>query len=159
MTFARAQAIAIIFLCLYAGIGFTAHLAAREAEDVYPFFSWFLFVTVPQRSQSSFDIRIIAVDGKELDPPQLLFQNAEAFMRPDPAKRDMLALALAQALGRALRQENQIEIERFREQLASRFIIPVTYEVREIGYDPIEYFKSKSVATSTILGTFTTGKP
>jgi len=145
MPYARARTAALIGLSIYIAVGFSAHVLSNGGEDAYPFFSWFLFVNVPQRVQSGFDV--VVVDGMGAQS----LTESDAFFG-DGMMRDILALE--NRLGRAVKGGNPLEIAEARRELESFLSGPVTYRVREITYDPLEYFSSKAVLEATVLAEY-----
>lgn len=137
------KTVAILFLALYAGIGFSAHaLSGEKGEDAYPFFSWFLFVNVPQRVQTGFDVRIGNL--RLLDSPEF----RSGLMRREAA-------TLENRIGEAVKSGSAQRIQAARRDIESRLPAGTTYLVREITYDPLEYFTAKSTLRESIIGEFT----
>ena len=67
MTYEHAKQTVFIFLAGYCCVGLLAHVANithNTPEDLYPFFSWFLFVRVPSRVQFDYEARMSAGAGK-----------------------------------------------------------------------------------------------
>lgn len=150
MDYATRKTFALLFLLLYAGIGFTAHAVSGDrGEDAYPFFSWFLFVNVPQRVQTGFDVQVTAIDGQPVAPVSILVSDA---YRNELRAREIVALE--SRLGDALKYGGTQEGTDARRALESGFTKNVTYRVREITYDPLAYFKDKTVLRETILAEF-----
>ena len=156
MNYIRAKKILASFLVLYAFVGFTAHTMSTSTEDVYPFFSWFLFVTVPPRIQSGFDIKLVSVEGKRLESPTPLFERPDVFSGEEMSEQGLSSVT--EMLARSIRGQQGERVSGVRQQLESNFTTQASYIVREYTYDPLEYFKHKSIASSTILAEFRVGK-
>lgn len=157
MNYGRTKRTLITFLISYAFIGFGAHITSASNEDAYPFFSWFLFVTVPPRVQSGFDIVIVSAHGQKLEIPAFPLNRPDVFVSGGLTEGDISALA--ERLGRSVLGRQDREVLGVRSELETHFNTPrATYVVREFTYDPLEYFKSKSVASTTVLAEFTVGK-
>lgn len=156
MTYTRTKYLLIIFLMLYALIGVSAHITSNAQEDTYPFFSWFLFVTVPARTQTGFDFMITSVNGEHFDSPVSLLSRPDLFSSGDLSAQRISELA--QRLGQALRDNRQDTAAAARTALESHFTTPhTTYLVREFTYSPIEYFKTGATASTSVLATLTAG--
>ncbi len=157
MNYTNAKKVLMTCLLLYAAIGFGAHATRTSTEDVYPFFSWFLFVTVPPRIQSEFDIVLVSVDGNRLDTPAPLLERPEVFSGGAMSLQGLSAIA--EQLARSVQEQRGERTSALRRELDTHFINSrASYVVRENTYDPIEYFKNKRIASSTILAEFRVGK-
>gem|GEM_PF-2247105 len=148
MNYATGKGYAILFLTLYASIGFATHaLSNNSGEDAYPFFSWFLFVNVPPRIQTGFDVHTVEVNSSQSLRQSALFRD-EGLMRRD-------IVALENRIGQAAKSGNAEEIRSARRSIESRLPAGTVYRVREITYDPLKYFISKSVLIESTVSEFT----
>lgn len=151
MPYKRAVVLVYAFLLLQASFGFTAHVLSTGPEDAYPFFSWFLFVHVPERTQSSFEARVREVDGIELPhaPELTIVPN---IMHPtekmNVVRRDI------QALGHALKTADETAIEAARMRFERHLTKSVRYEILELTFDPIERVRTGAIERSEILSVF-----
>ncbi len=152
MNYARTKKTLLVFLTLYAFVGFGAHIASTSTEDAYPFFSWFLFVTVPPRTQSGFDITLVSVDGKRLETPAALLGRPDVFSS-DGLTEQYLS-ALAERLAHSIRGRRNDQITETRRELETHFNVEASYAVRAYTYDTLKYFKTKQIASSTVLAEF-----
>lgn len=152
MNYLRTKKILAMFLILYAFIGFGAHTTSTATEDAYPFFSWFLFVTVPPRTQSGFDVMLVSVNGKRLETPAPLLSRPDVFAG-DGLTEQYLS-ALTERLAHSVRGRRSEQISETRRGLETRFSTEASYAVRAYTYDTLEYFKTKQVASSTVLAEF-----
>lgn len=147
----------LAFLAVYALIGLIAHTTRSGNEDVYPFFSWFLFVNVPARTQSAYDIVLISAHGEKLSVPVSLLERPDVFAAQGMSAQGLSVIS--ERLGHAHRQARRADLLRTRADLETHFIIPdATYALREYTFDPLEYFKRGTVASTTLLAEFTIGE-
>ena len=152
MSYERAKRILVVCLMLYAVIGFGAHATSTGTEDAYPFFSWFLFVTVPPRVQSGFDIMLVSTKGKSLEAPVPLVSRPDIFSSEEMSEQRLSAIT--EMLARSIQGQEDGRISELRRQLEAPFSSQASYIVREYTYDPLLYFKTKQVASSTVLAEF-----
>ena len=140
----------VSFLVLYCTGGFLSHQRKPE-QEVYPFFSWFLFPSVPY-IQTEFVILIHEFNGKTIEPPRfsteikgvLSFHGAGYYK-------------ITQELGRGILNENEDKIENLREQFEKLFLShPVLYEVVQITFDPIERWKTEKILHKKSISMFHT---
>ncbi len=156
MNYGRTKKALVILLASYAFIGFGAHATSTGAEDAYPFFSWFLYVTVPSRVQTGFDSMLVSVNGKRLETPLPLLDRPDIFSKGELTEQRLSALI--EELAYAIRARQSGHTSALREKLETHFNTQASYIVREYTYDPLEYFKNKRIASSTVLMEFQVGK-
>ncbi len=156
MNYTNAKKTIATFLILYAFVGFGAHATSVSTEDAYPFFSWFLFVTVPPRIQSGFDIMLVSVDGERLETPVHLLDRPDVFSSEGVTERELSEIT--QRFAHSIRGKRHEQISELRRMLEVHFSTHASYAVREYSYDPLEYFKNKKVSSSIILAEFLVGK-
>lgn len=152
MTYKNLKFSVVSFLILYFVIGITAHATRRGTEDVYPFFSWFLFVEVPPRIQSGFDIRVISIEAKALDAPQSLSGTDPVFIQSgltDKALRD-----ISNGLGQAIMSKNEASLTMYKNLFESKLARSISYEVSAVEFNPIDRVLSKKVSARNVLGEF-----
>jgi len=154
MSYSQAKAFVLMFLCGYAFLGILAHATSRGEEDVYPIFSWFLFVNVPPHMQSGFDVNILSVSGKPVAQPNEILVRPEIFALNGLMTRDIISLK--RDLARAVIEHRTGDIAILRARLESHFHSKTVYMLSETRYDALDYFLTKQVATSTPIVTFTT---
>lgn len=151
MPYKRAVMLVYAFLLLQASFGFTAHILSTGQEDAYPFFSWFLFVHVPERTQSSFEARVREVDGKEL-PYATELTGVPNLMHPtekmNVVRRDV------QALGHALKTADNAAVEVARAHFERHLTKSARYEILELTFDPIQRVRTGAIVRSEILSVF-----
>lgn len=142
------------FLALYFAAGLYLFLDGTFPEDeTYPFFAWTLFRVVPQPEASAFRVRITAVDGKTLAAP-LFFDEAG----PIVSKNQTLNYRfIEEALGKAVAAQDSARIEAARRSIEDSFTAnQVRYEVIEVNYRTIEYWKTRTYDTLRVLASFET---
>lgn len=152
MRYQQLQQCVIIFLVLYAAIGLGARFLSTETEDVYPFFSWFLFERVPPRVQTDMEVLVHAV-GKDPFPSPLPFREVVALH--NPARSKAWYYTTIQQLGNALEKKRADEAALLRKTFEETFIHkPVTYEVVQQTYNPIDRFLYHRIIEQRSLGVF-----
>lgn len=129
----------IAFLVMYfIGGLFTEVLPAWRDKSMIPFYSWFLFDTVPNARQVP-ALRILEYRGNVLEPPPL-FAEAQGLV-DDP--QSPKARELIGELSKSIMASQEEEGKRLRAFLEQSFLPPcVRYEVVLIEYDPIERWKT-----------------
>lgn len=156
MSYERTKRLLAGFLVLYALIGFGAHVTHTSSEDVYPFFSWFLFVTVPPRVQAKFDFVLISVNGQNIETPVSPLSRPDVFS-PEGVTEQNLS-ELAEHLRKALQVNDTGDVTYVRGEFEKHFTVSrASYGVRETTYNPIDYFKNGTVASSTVFAEFNVG--
>ena len=154
MIYKRSVAASFLFLALYASIGFGAYVTSgRSFERAYPFFSWFLYVSVPQHIQGGYDIVVTAENGKTLPQPLPLTDANARFLDMHIAEQDVVNAA--REFGRALEANRPADAADVRNMLEAHMITSLTYEVRKIQFDSLDYFKHGTIIRNKVLGTFT----
>ncbi len=140
-----------LFLAAYFAIGVAARLTSSGTEDVYPFFSWFLFAEVPSRFQSSFVIMIREIDGQKQEPPAPLSQFPQLYGGGGPGE----LFALVQAFGRSV-QGHDTNAPRIRREIETRFGRPVAYDLVAQRYDALKKWRTNE-AEEKVVASFKTG--
>ncbi len=153
MTYTQLKWSIATLLILYTAVGFVADAAKPENdfEDVYPFFSWFLFIHVPNATQRGFDARLTVIEGEELQTAMPLLASP---VLPKSDVRPLQVRNLIDALGRALETENEGAITAARKALESNFQKTATYEILEIRYHPVDRWRTGAILDETVVGTF-----
>ena len=131
----------IIFLIVYFSAGMLARHLSKGPEDVYPFFSWFLFHRVPPRTQTGFSIRVHELDGRRFEPPIFFEEVGDMYDKDSRSAREYQHLV--RILGRSVKQNKTDEVERLREKLERNFLShPATYEIVEVTYNPVDRWRT-----------------
>lgn len=151
MTYISYRNLALTFLCIYALIGAGAHLTRTSTEDVYPFFSWSLFVQVPPREQDAFVALVVADGGERLETPVPLAHFSGFSM--EGLNTSTLGAHIHQ-LGHALGTTDTAKAAKLQRALDERFARPVTYAIVHERFHPMEKFLFGSVSTSTVVRIF-----
>jgi len=153
MSYKLLKKVVIVFLAAYFSVGLLARFLSIGTERFYPFFSWFLFTRVPPRIQTSFDLRIYEFEGKQFDPP-IFFEKAGSVYKKN--SRLMAEYRnLIQRLGTAAKQNRKDEITQLRRELEANFLShPVIYDIVEIRYNIIEYWKSGHIIEAKQIAIF-----
>ena len=137
------------FLLFHFCVGITSELAARG--EIFPFYSWFLFVLVPQKAVV-YDVLILEQPGRVFDPP-VSYQRAGELVR-EP--RSIVTYRLVQAFGRATEKGDTNAAAALRTELESRFTAsPVHYELAKLRFDnPLRRWKSGQPQRSEVIREF-----
>jgi hypothetical protein len=129
-----------------------AGLAATMAPgfEVFPFFCWFLFPVTPTLEQR-YALEVHELGGREVRPPTW-FQRLD--LVEDPFAMD--AWTSIQALGRAVRAGDDVEVNRLRRRLEANFLpAPSRYGLVELTFDPLQRFRTGTVQERRDLAVFT----
>lgn len=158
MTYEALKKYLLLFLIIYFSTGLLARYFSEGTEDVYPFFSWFLFSKVPSRIQTDFAIRIHQFGGKQFEPP-IFLEKAE-----DIYDTTLYSTAeyhrLIQQLAMSAKQNRSEETEYFRSKLEKTFVAhPVVYEAVEIKYNPIDRWKRGQLIKVKSIAIFNSRDP
>lgn len=148
----------ILFLLLtYFVIGVTDRLTMGSEEKMYFVTSWSLYSKVPLRDQREYSALIHEIAGERVIPPAaiddmqgIVFSRMQDYHHTLVHDVQLLAQLLQTgADGQAVRN--------VRESLEGKFArTPVTYEIVELRYNPIERWLTGKAST-TSFGMFTSG--
>ncbi len=136
----KSQGIILLIALAYASIGLTSW--ATKSPEIFPFFSWDLFSSVPQPVASNYGLRIHEVDGQILHEP-IYFEHADRFFRN---AKSIEAFTLIQNLGHAISTRNTTEAETIRQMLEMTHLqdaSTLSYEVVFRRFDVIERWQGK----------------
>ena len=113
----RARCGVTLFLAIYFLVGLgTLLLPARE---IFPFYSWFLFALVPQKTTTHYELILHEVNGQPVDPPRR-YQDADRLVR---LPHNVIVYRLTQKIG-------ETNDSRARELLEKDWLPPKTrYEI------------------------------
>lgn len=140
-------------LISYFVIGLSTEIFLDGKEKNFPpFFSWFLFETVPNKnSKIEYTIRIVEYQGKTIEPPVFYEQAFGIIDNPGSPKSRSLIRTFAYALERKRDDESQ-RLRRLLEQI----YMPgsIKYQVVSVRYDPIKRL-TENEYTVKLLGEFT----
>lgn len=147
-----AKKIAFGFIIAYFCIGVTAHATSRSQEDVYPFFSWFLFANVPPRIQSGFEIEVTSVEGKKLASPERLAASSPLFKKGEVSEKYLGELS--ERLGYAVTRRDAGAIEATSKELGSRLVKPAGYQISQVTFNPIDKWARGETISRTVIASF-----
>jgi hypothetical protein len=135
-----------LFLCLTGALG----ISARFQGEVFPFFSWALYTTVPSDSRRGYRVIIYQCDGLEREHP------APARETPCIERHGTILRAVVHKLGASLDRGNSAESNKFRTMLEREHLRPpCRYAVERWSYDPLELATSGRVHRRVQLAEFT----
>ena len=131
------------------GIGLTA-AATTTQREIFPFYSWFLFATVPN-GKTTYQVVLHRVNGQEIDPA-LPLNQASALVGGNA--RSIVLYRVVQRYGQALRNGDAAGAARERGYLEAKLPAATRYEVvRERG-DAIERWHHHGTPIVESLGFF-----
>ena len=134
---------------LFVGLFLAGHLVgsalvrfARPSGEVFPLFSWTLFLSVPNEVTEA-GIEILEVDGEVLDPPRMYQEARDRFRRAGDITVDKLVHGMA----RAHHQREEGRLSELRSVLEDRFLDGerVRYRLIERVSAPLERWRGAEV--------------
>jgi hypothetical protein len=146
------------FFAIFIAVYFIGGLYTRNtrAGEAYPFYSWFLFDQVPNE-KNDFTIRIVSYGGKTYNPPLEFSETREIFQTINQSATQYLYIV--QDLGYAIIGQKQEQILTDRERLEKIFLgTPARYEVLQVRYDPVQYWKTGEYKELKVIATYESGK-
>lgn len=134
---------------LVAGLQPLLHLGA--GSEKYLFYHWYVFTYVPSREEITYDAVVTERGGKPVDPVALVDSGNFLF---DAWRNRPYYTERIRQLGEAV--ASQSEHVGANRKTIEQYVIagPVTYEVREIRYDPIRRYLAGEIHSSRTIGTF-----
>jgi hypothetical protein len=136
-----------IFLLIYLSIGLLGLLTPRQ--EIFPFFSWFLFPETPQIPQREYNLRLFEVNGVHhgVEPYYKDAPSAEYAEQPNSPE----VWQIIQNMGKAYLAEDTERLNELRHLLETAWIPNVTgYSLVMIDYDPIKRFNRDPSAFAEI---------
>lgn len=148
-------ALTVAVLVVYSGVllwvGPTSHV------EQFPFFKWQLFSKVPSEINTSYGVRLLEVDGQELDPPRYFEKSDDLFGN---RARSPEAATLLKSWGGHLEAFRPLRAEASRELFETRFLQSATtvhYEVVKRRYDIIERVECDCFVSEEVIGEYHVG--
>ncbi len=155
ITNSRITKILLLFLFLYFLIGVTARLGMDNEEQVYLVSSWYLYSKVPPSIQKDFTVLVHQVGGKVYSPP-LFIDDTQGIVFSSLVDYNHSLVHNVRDLGRAVLFGEKMEITRAQTELESKFITrPISYELVQISFNPIDRWKTGKILQSQSLAKFT----
>lgn len=153
----RQRTCLFLFLVAYLVLGQASHWAPVKwmpHREVFPFFSWYLFVDVPG-DRTDFGLRIHESGEQSFDPP-VYFEDAEGVVSQP---HSIAAHVVVLRLGKAIEAQDDATVEELRGLLEKRYLPErVRYGIVKRRFDPLERWKTGAL-TATPVALFTrTGK-
>lgn len=148
------QKFVVIFLALYLVIGYGFKLT--QDREIFPIFSWSLFTNVPNQI-NDYGIRIVAIDGQELDTPFYYEEGKDTFIDYDSAQ----AYFNFRDFGRALTAGNTERVEEIRGYLESLYLEEagqIRYEVVARSWDAVDRWNGGGFLTEEVIAVYETGQ-
>ena len=120
-----------LFLMLYLALGFSS--LATPRQEIFPFYSWFLFAKTPGQAEK-YALILISAKG-ELLAHETLFEEAGSLVR---RAHSITAQRVIQNLGQAIEAKDAANILMYRNKLEERYLYPLTdYQVMRVRYNPL----------------------
>jgi hypothetical protein len=143
----------IVVLIGYFAAGIASQKLIPGVDEIFPFFGWSLFSSVPNEGQR-YTILIEEHDGQAIEPP-VGFLNA-----PDNVVigNRNIGRKVINKLGRARKRHRGRKVKKYRQLLESNFLQgDVRYELVYERYDPLEKWETGKSREFTSMGRFETG--
>lgn len=154
MSYGAYRYVVLGLLAAYFMIGAALFVFSPALNEVYPFFSWTLFREVPQRDSIRYVVRVTAVNGVQLAQPVFLDQSEGIVKGGVGATND----SRISQLRSAVLEDDTDAIRTAREQLEETFLPrDVAYELVEIHFDPIDFWKTGAYSDMQPYRAFTSG--
>lgn len=145
--------VTVIISYFYVAFYVTSHVPEGE---VYPFFSWFVFTRVPPESNTEYTLKILEYEGRKLDPPIFLKDAYKTYLTPSIAPPTYNYIV--QSLADNVIAEQPDKVEQYRNALEGGFLSrEAVYEIVEIRFDTLEYYKTGKFYESESVAIFRIG--
>lgn len=125
---------------------------ATEQQEVFPFYSWFLFALVPG-GQTTYQVLIEKVNGVPLPVPRFYNQAPEVAGNA----HSVVAFKVIQRLGKACRNADLAGIATQRAFLEANLPPGTGYEVVSFRSDPIAQWRTRRAPAMRPVATFESG--
>ncbi|MBI5613361.1 hypothetical protein HY947_00380 [Candidatus Gottesmanbacteria bacterium] len=146
MTYQMTRTFLLFLLIVYAILGFLSRFS--RGHELYPFFSWKLFDTVPN-VRNEFLIKITSLGEKIISPP-VYYLDRKEFISPFSSSASLVQRKI-NALVRAYRNKNAQDFEQGKRAIENSFTLPISYDVVETRFIPLEFLKNRSIIRETTL--------
>lgn len=124
--------------------------------ELFPFFSWDLFSTIPQAERSDYGLQIVAVNNTPLVEPLYYENAAQWFAQPNSIE----AYVLIQSLGNALVSSDPGSTRTVRKQLESIYmgkVVNAEYRIVRRKFDIRQRWLEHRFLSEENLATFSVG--
>lgn len=140
-------AVLIVLLLAYPAVA-----VYEEKDEPFFFFTWFVFSRVPAPVQTSPEIRLLSVGGKNLPAPVSLLDAKGTLTQPGIPSPEFMRRT--EAFASALKEGEDSSTAR---ALVESLIIDPTasYELIELTYSPIAYWKTGAIMSERRIASFT----
>lgn len=123
----------------------------------FPLYSWTIFTDVPRTIESYPTLRISYVNGVAIEPP-IYFVDADKLFDTSKKPKDSW-YKLFEQLSRDIQSGDNAHILATRKEIEAGFLSAnVTYELVQIRFQPIEFFRTRKVLNSISYGIFKTSE-
>ena len=145
------------FIAMYLLFYFAAGLVARgiSGQEIFPFFSWFLFDKVPN-IKHKYMVRITNYKNEELKHPKFFSDAGGIVKDPHSVVADSLIGYFATSY---IKKQDEVEGDKLRLLFEKNFLETDTdYELVRIKYNPLVRWKTGKIIEVKKLETFSTRK-
>jgi hypothetical protein len=133
--------------CMVAGVPALLHLGS--GEEKYLAYHFFVFTEVPAREQTAYAVYVTAIKGNPVKA--IPIEDAGVLLADEWRNRPEYQRRI-NALGREVASGAGGSRGDFEALITVR---PLTYEIREIRYNPIDHYGTGAVISETTLESFT----
>lgn len=139
---------AVAYFCI-AGIPALFHLGS--GAERYLAYHFFVFTEVPSREETAYAAYVTSIRGKKIEPVPV--QDAGVLLADEWRNRPEYARRI-EAVGRQLAGNpgGASEVQRQFEELI--IVRPLSYEIRELRYNPIAWYRTGEVISERVIRTF-----
>lgn len=127
------------YILIYLILAVILELSGYRRSEIFPFFSWSLFATVPAET-NDYSIRIVEYDGRKLENP-VFFENYHELF---PSGKIVVALLNVRTLGQYLTEGNDKKSREYLNLLKSLYpgvLENCKFEIVKRAYNPLERYK------------------
>jgi len=138
----------VLYFCI-AGIPALFYLGS--GGEKYLAYHFFVFTEVPSREQVTYAVYVTGVKGETIKPVQI--QDADTLLADEWRNRPEYARRIEE-FGRELSREVRGgDAQHAFEDLIT--VRPLSYEIREIRYNPIKRYLAGEIISERVIGSFT----
>lgn len=150
----RLRSTLITILIVYFVAGNASQKLVPGVDEIFPFFGWSLFSSVPNEDQR-FTILIAAHNGRVFDPPVPFLQAPDEVV----VGNRYVGRKVIDKMGRAKKRGRGRRVKKFRSLLESNYLQGrVRYDLIYERYDPLEKWRSGGRSEYENLGSFESGE-
>jgi hypothetical protein len=142
------------FLGVLVMIGLGLARALPSQQEIFPFYSWFLFAVVPN-AKTTYQVFFHRIGDREMVPPRAFTQASGLIGNA----RSIVAHRVIQRLGAACAAGDEEEVARQRRLLEGSLPAGTQYEVMAVQSDPVAEWREHKTGTRKSLRSFEVEAP